>query len=168
MRCGTHGSVGAGSGLHSKPLEIITIEYRSIHGGYQWSFGNTTPKTGRSREVYFTDETSALLRSLRKKQLETCVSPFVFPQDDSQKPMHPDSPNRYLHKFGEKYGIEIRPHMLRHSFASAAIVNGADIASVSEILCHADKSTTLRLYTHADEQSKRKAAAIVAMAIKQA
>ena len=82
--------------------------------------------------------------------------------------MHPQSPNRYYQKFGQKYGIEIHPHMLRHSFASVAITNGADIASVSEVLGHADKSTTLKMYTHADEESKRRAANIVLAAIKQA
>ena len=76
----------------------------------------TTPKTGKTREVYFTNETASLLRALRKEQLENCGSPFVFNQDGLPTPMHPDSPNRYLHKFGEKYGIEIRPHMLRHPY----------------------------------------------------
>ena len=53
-------------------------------------------------------------------------------------------------------------------FASLAIVNGSDIASVSEVLGHTDKATTLRVYSHADEESKRRAAGIVAAAIKQA
>ena len=51
--------------------------------------------------------------------------------------------------------------------ASAAITNGADIASVSEVLGHADKATTLRMYTHADEESKRRAADLVFKAIGQ-
>lgn len=78
------------------------------------------------------------------------------------------SPNRYMTKFGQRYGIDIHPHKLRHSFASVAITNGADIASVSEVLGHADKTTTLRLYTHANEESKRKAAGTVQAAIKEA
>ena len=63
--------------------------------------------------------------------------------------------------------IDIHPHLLRHSFASVAITSGADIASVSEVLGHADKATTLRMYTHADEESKRRAAGIVLQAIGQ-
>ena len=57
---------------------------------------------------------------------------------------------------------------MRHSFASLAITNGADVASVSEVLGHAQISTTLNMYTHANEESKRRAAAIVHAAIKQA
>ena len=127
-----------------------------------------TPKTGKPREVYFSPEVSALLSRLRQEQAKTCFSPFVFSQDGTPEPMHPDSPTRYLSKVGRRYGVKIHPHKLRHSFASVAITNGADIASVSEVLGHADKNTTLRLYTHANEESKRKAAGTVQSAIKEA
>ena len=56
--------------------------------------------------------------------------------------------------------------MLRHSFASVAITNGADIASVSEKLGHSDKAVTLRMYTHADEASISRASDIFREAIK--
>ncbi len=66
-----------------------------------------------------------------------------------------------------RYGVEnMHPHKLRHSFASVAITNGADIASVSEKLGHADKSTTLRLYTHADEDSIKRAGDIFREALR--
>jgi site-specific recombinase XerD len=83
--------------------------------------------------------------------------------------MHPQSPTRYLAKFGERYGIhDLYPHKLRHSFASVAITHGADVASVSEKLGHADKAVTLRMYTHADEQSIKRAGDIFRDAIEKA
>ena len=57
---------------------------------------------------------------------------------------------------------------LRHSFASVAITNGADIASVSEKLGHTDKAVTLRMYTHADQESIKRASQIFRDAVKQA
>lgn len=124
------------------------------------------PKTGQVRTVYFSQETSDLLTKLREEQASSCLSPFVFSQDRSPDPIHPDSPTRYLQKFGKHYSIDIHPHKLRHTAASLMITRGVDIASVSEILGHADKATTLKMYTHADEESKRRAAEVLFRAIR--
>lgn len=74
-----------------------------------------------------------------------------------------------MKKFAARYGVnDLHPHKLRHSFASVAITNGAGVASVSEKLGHADKSTTLRMYTHADEESVRRAGDIFRQALEAA
>ena len=62
----------------------------------------------------------------------------------------------------------MHPHKLRHSFASVAITNGADIASVSEALGHYDKNFTLKMYTHADAESMKRASNIFRNAVKNA
>ena len=108
-----------------------------------------------------------MLRQLRAEQAGKAISRFVFTQEDSPEPMHPQSPTRYLKKFSERYNIpDMHPHKLRHSFASVAITNGADVASVSEKLGHSDKAVTLRMYTHADQESIKRAGNIFREAIK--
>ena len=128
-----------------------------------------TPKSGRTRTVYAGVHTLTLLRQLRTEQAQKAISQYVFTKEGSPEPMHPQSPTRYLKKFSERYGVpDLHPHKLRHTFASIAITNGADVASVSEALGHSDKAVTLRMYTHADQESISQAAQIVREAINKA
>lgn len=128
-----------------------------------------TPKNGRTRTVYAGTATLALLRQLRGQQARKAISAYIFTQETGPEPMHPQSPTRYLKKLSERCGVpDLHPHKLRHTFASIAITNGADVASVSEALGHSDKAVTLRMYTHASEESISQAAQIVREAIEKA
>ena len=51
--------------------------------------------------------------------------------------------------------LNVTPHILRHTFATRCVENGFDVKALSEILGHANVSTTLQRYVHPSMDSKR-------------
>ncbi len=125
---------------------------------------------GKKRRVVFV---SPEARDWVKKylQLRRDMSPFLFANHDrahasrekektSKKVMEgltPRSVQRMVEKYAHVAGImkKITPHVLRHSFATDLLHNGADIRSVQVMLGHASITTT-QVYTHVTDPQLKK------------
>lgn len=140
-----------------------TLNYTSDRGVFV-----STTKNGQGRVVDIDPSVAALLRKYRS-ELKKRPAPedFLFTRDGSTEPLNPIATNRYMRHFGDKYGVEnMHPHKLRHTFASIALTNGADVVSISKILGHSDTSITLRVYAHSDAESRKRASNVFRDAVR--
>lgn len=118
------------------------------------------------RELYFPE----VLQDIVALQYERFIQAFrrePGPDDfivfnDEGRVMDPDNLSHYFGDILEGLGIKhIKFHALRHTFASRAVENGVDVATVSGLLGHADVTTTTHYYVHPREAAMRRAMAAV-------
>ncbi len=78
-------------------------------------------------------------------------------ESKEEKRLTPRSVERTVQKYAKKAGItkKVTPHVIRHSFATDLLRNGADIRSVQAILGHANIGTT-QVYTHVTDAHLKK------------
>ena len=77
--------------------------------------------------------------------------------------MDPDHLSSYWGDVLDGLGLpHVRFHDIRHTFATRAIEQGIDVATVAGLLGHADVTTTTHYYVHPRDASMRKAMAAVA------
>jgi integrase len=134
----------------------------------------TTTKTPKSkRSIPVSDGTGALLREIRKHQLEEQLkagsqwhqSGYVFTAEDG-RPCDPRNALRALKSAATKTGMTgVGLHTLRHSAATAMLTNGVPLKVVSEILGHASIVITADIYGHVSPDVSREALATLSASL---
>jgi site-specific recombinase XerD len=115
-------------------------------------------KGEKVRVVFFTDDAKDALKKYLDNRADT--NNFLFINHSSinsdkkikgqaDTPLTTRSIERTVKEYATWCGIskKLTPHVLRHSFATNLLGNGADIRAVQKMLGHANIATT-QIYTH--------------------
>src|SRR3989338_5298854 len=145
------------TGLRVAELSGLTIEQINLKRDEFTVKG----KGGKRRVVFLTDEAKRCVKAYLDKR--TDLSPYLFVSHDAagdaredSGPLTPRSIQRLVEKCAKAAGItkRITPHVLRHTYATTLLRNGADIRSVQAMLGHSSITTT-QIYTHVTDKTLR-------------
>ncbi len=135
------------SELTSSRLENLDLEEGFIRVTGKGNKTRLVPVGARARDAIKT-----YLDSARPKLVGKKSGSFIFLSNRGTS-LTSMRVQQILKEVGANAGIDrpLHPHMLRHSFATHLLENGADLRIIQELLGHADISTT-QIYTHVDQQ----------------
>ena len=140
------------SGLRVSELVDLTHNSVNVQGGYVRAIGKGSKEriipVGKKATVSVT----TYVDKVRPKLLKGKVCDALFVSRLGKK-LSRVSVWNMIKMYARLSGIKknIKPHTLRHTFATHLLEHGADLRSVQEMLGHADISTT-QIYTHVDKE----------------
>lgn len=117
-------------------------------------------KGEKVRVVFLSDDAKGAIRAYLKARKDMDEPMFtdvaINGVSRSDRRLTPRSIERIVKHYAIKAGIskKVTPHVLRHSFATDLLSNGADIRSVQIMLGHANIATT-QVYTHVTDKQLR-------------
>lgn len=137
--------------------ELISIKLQDIKKGEQKIY--ITGKGQKMRIVLYGSICKQKMEdylSVRRELLKDSSSLFLL-LDAKGHPLTPQGVRYIINKIIETKALQIHvhPHMLRHTFATHLLNEGADLKTVQELLGHENLETT-GIYTHVSNEQLRK------------
>ncbi|MBW2035794.1 MAG: site-specific integrase [Deltaproteobacteria bacterium] len=149
--------------------EILSLKWNQIRNGFIYL---QQTKTNESRQIPINEDLERVFKEIRKEKELTSEYVFTYRQNEDKligirpvrdkrnprpQPKPVDNVRRAFQTACKDAGIEdFRFHDLRHTFASHAIMRGAGLKDVQEVLGHKTMTMTLR-YSHLTQEYKKKA-----------
>ena len=134
------------TGLRVSELVGLKIADVELEAGSLSCFG----KGSKQRRIPIGRSSIHFLKNyfvVRRRMLKEKRSDLMFVEQNGN-PISRQKFWKIITSYGEQAGLgHVTPHMLRHSFATALIENGADLRSVQMMLGHSNINTT-QVYTH--------------------
>jgi integrase/recombinase XerD len=141
------------SGLRVSELSGIEIQQLDLKNGFLRVFGKgskerVVPVGGRALDALQTYLTAARVHFVKPKKTGSALFLSERGTAISRQMLWV-----LVKKYAARAGIKkvIKPHLLRHSFATHLLGGGADLRAIQEMLGHANLATT-QIYTAVDEK----------------
>ena len=140
------------SGMRVSEMVDLKVTSVNLEAGFVRAIGKGSKeriipvgKKAREAIAFYCDK-------IRPKVLRAADSDALFLSQQGKK-MSRVMVWKIIKQYALMAGIKknIKPHTLRHTFATHLLEHGADLRSVQEMLGHADISTT-QIYTHVDKE----------------
>ncbi len=148
-------------------LEVRTLRVERTLGQHASGLRFGPPKSNKGRRtVPLVDDVVTALQRHRVLVAERRLAAKRWDEDcDALFPsevgtwQYPRNVQRRFRRMRKKLGLpdEVRPHTLRHTYASLLFEAGVELAVVQELLGHADLATTRDIYIHLTDQVKKTA-----------
>lgn len=142
------------SGLRASELINMKAEDVNLEAGFIRIMGKGSKERVIPAGARALAKLKEYLNTERPKLLKGKNSDFLFITGRG-KPMSRQRLWQALKVQGKQAGIDLSPHMLRHSFATHMLEGGADLRSLQKMLGHSDISTT-QVYTKISGDRARK------------
>lgn len=145
--------LGYATGMRAS--ELVSLSLTAVSGDPRMLL--VRGKGGRERMVPLSEPARATVRQwldVRAAKLGKETSPWLFPSYGKGGHYTRVALHGALKRLAALAGIDpdrVRPHGLRHAFATHLLANGADLRSIQTLLGHSDIATT-EIYAHVLEE----------------
>lgn len=161
LGCGLR--IGEACALRRSDVDAPAAQVTVAATSWEWTEGGHverevgSPKTSSSRRVV-----------PMERSLADALAPHVggsgYLGTGTGSPCDKRALRKWWGRFQDALSIpRVRFHALRHTYGSMLIESGADPKTVSQLMGHADVTTTLKIYAHPDAAAMRSAVAGLGM-----